>query len=365
MNNLEVITITKHKLEEAIQNNTFWNGKAEAPFSKNKAKWMLENNRAIADDPLAVMAYDGNKIIALIYLVPDLITTNNNLTKKVFWSQRWWVADKYKDTVLSTYIKKLSLNTCNNHVLVKFLGDNTKAYYKKQPFTEFSERKRYIIIFSLDYELLVYKKASLKKAASLIKVADKVSRKIIAKLNRSKAKINTSLVSYNSVSSIDDELWLFLRKHCSNDIVPKDKAYINWQINNNQYHTVNNKENKPDYRCLLGSISNKIYNSNFVVKNDNKVIGFVSGFVSNNRFIVRYFISDKNFYDHCIKVLIKALINAECTILQTENNELGAYVMNKFFKIYADVKPLVSLIHNDIDADMNNVLITDQDGNFF
>ncbi|WP_298345896.1 hypothetical protein [uncultured Algibacter sp.] len=365
MNNLEVITITKHKLEDAILNNTFWNGKMDAPFSKNKAKWMLKNDRANADDTLAVFAYDGKKIIALVYLVPDLITTNNNLTKKVFWSQRWWVADKYKDTVLSTYIKKLSLNASKNNVLVKFLGDNTKAYYKKQPFTEFSKRKRYIIIFSLDYELLIYKKESLKKAASLIKLADRFSRKIIAKLNRSKTKINKSLINYKSVSHLNDELWDFLNKHCVNDIVPKDKAYINWQIDNNQYHVINNKEDKLGYKCLLGSISDKMYNSNLVVKNNDEIIGFISGFISNNRFIVRYFISDKNFYSECAKVLIRAVIDTECTILQTENTVLGEYVMSNFHKVYADVKPLVSLIHNDIDVDMNNAMMTDQDGNFF
>ncbi len=365
MNNLEVITLTKHKLEDAILNNTFWNGKIDAPFSKNKAKWMLKNDRANPDDTLAVFAYDDKKIIALVYLVPDFITTNNNQTKKVFWSQRWWVADKYKDTVLSTYIKQLSLNACKNNVLVKFLGDNTKAYYKKQPFTEFSKRKRYIIIFSLDYELLIYKKESLKKAASLIKLADRFSRKIIATLNRSKAKINSNSIHYKSVSSINDELWLFLNKHCAKDIIPKSEAYINWQIDNNQYHVINDKYDKPDYKCLLGSISDKMYNSNFIIKNNDEIVGFISGFVSNNRFIIRYFITDKNFYNECVKVLIEALIDAECTILQTENSVLGDYVMSNFYKVYADVKPLVSLIHNDIDADMNNVMVTDQDGNFF
>jgi len=365
MNNLEIITLTKRSLKEAITENKFWGSSYEAPFSLNKAKWMLENNRAEDEDVLAVLGYENHSIIAFVYLVPDLIEGEEGDLKKIFWSQRWWVSDKYKETVLSTYVKNVSLNECDNQVIIKFLGDKSKAYYEKQPFEKFSKRKRYIILFSLDYALLIYKKNNLKKIAPILKFTDGLSRRIFAIINGRKSRKNSNDVNYEKVELIDDDTWRFIEKHCSKDIIPKSKEYINWQINNNQYHVIKDNVNKLGYKCLLGTISQKIYNLNIVVKHDNKIVGFISGFVSGNRFIVRYFITTEAYYNDCANIMIENLINSKCTLLQTENSKLGEHVIGKYFKVYADVKELISLIHDDVTVNFENSIMTDQDGNFF
>lgn len=365
MNNLEVIVLTKHSLKEAVTENKFWNDSYEPPFSKNKAKWMLENSRADDGDTLALLGYEKHQIIAFVYLVPDLVKLQGNLIKKVFWSQRWWVSDKYKETVLSTYVKNMSLNACNNQIIIKFLGDNTKAYYEKQPFTQFSKRKRYIIIFSLDYELLVYKKSSLKKMASILKLVDTFSRKIIAIANkRTNNKINKG-ITYESVLSINNEAWSFLEKQSKDDLVPKSKDYINWQIDNNQYQLLKDDSKEINHRCLLGTISKKICNVSYVVKNENKIIGFISGFITGNRFIVRYFVTNEAYYNDCLSILVKSFITFKCTILQTEDDVLGERIKERFFKVYADDKELLSLIHNDVNESFSGITVKDQDGNFF
>ena len=362
MNNLEVFTLTKKLLKEAVLENKYWNGIIEAPFSKNKAKWILENNRAEDDDALAILGYENNNVVALVYLVPDLVIGEDGIAKKIFWSQRWWVSDKYKDTVLSAYVKNMSLNECGNQVVVKFVGDNTKAYYDKQPFSKFSKRKRYIIIFSLDYGLLIHKKNSLKKIAPVLKTADSLSRKVIAVINRNKT-INKN-VTYKNVQYIEDEVWSFLEKHCISDIVPKSKDYVNWQISNSQYQILKNSD-KSNYNCLLGSISENINNINIVVKLNNETVGFVSAFNSKNRFVIRYFIANEANYNDCLSIMFRAFKRSKCTILQTENEKLGKLISSKYFKVYCDVKELVSLVHNDVNVDFNNSLITDQDGNMF
>ena len=342
MNNLEVITLTKLSLKEAVTENKFWGDSYEPPFSLNKAKWMLENNRADDEDVFAILGYEKHTIIAFVSLMPDFIKNEAGDLKKVFWSQRWWVADKYKETVLSTYVKNISLNECENQVIIKFLGDKTKAYYEKQSYTEFSKRKRYIILFSLDYDLLVYKKNNLKRIASLLKMVDGFSRRIISVINRRKTRKKNKGINYERVQLIDDVTWDFIEKQCSNDIVPKSKEYVNWQLNNNQYHVIKDNVNKFGYKCLLGSISEKIYNLNIVVKRNNEIVGFISGLVLGNRFIVRYFITTDIYYYDCVNIMIENFINTKCTILQTENSKLGEHVIGNYFKVYSDVKELIS-----------------------
>ncbi|MFV9551000.1 hypothetical protein [Algibacter sp. PT7-4] len=365
MNNLEIIILTKQSLREAINHNKFWDNLYEAPFSINKAKWMLKNARAEENDTFAILGYEKYKIIAFVYLVPDLIKIGDNKTKKIFWSQRWWVSNKFKETVLSTYVKNQSLVECNNQVVVKFLGEKTKAFYNKQPFQKFSKRNRYIIIFSIDYDLLVLKKKKLRKLAPILKVLDKFSRVFIALINTLKSEKNSKGVSYTEVSIINNQVWQFIEKQSINDFVLKSKAYINWQIDNNQYQSITESEKNSKQNCLLGTIAKKIYNINDVIKKENTIIGFISCFISGNRMIVRYFVTTDMYYDDCLNVLIKKMISNKCTILQTEDSVLGERISKSFFKIYADKKELVSLIHNAINQNTKLSLLKDQDGNFF
>ena len=363
MDNLEIITLTKRGLKEALTKNKFWSDSYQPPFSINKAKWMLDNTRADENDIFAILGYEKFTIIAFVYLVPDLIKGEDGSSKKVFWSQRWWVSDKYKETILSTYVKNISLNECGNQVIIKFLGDKSKAYYEKQPFRKFSKRKRYIILFSLDYDLLVYKNANFKKISHLVRFADGMTRRLISLINKSKRLSNG--IEYENVQVIDNDVWNFIDKHINSDVVPKSKEYINWQINNNQYHVIKNNENNLNNKCLLGTISKKIYNSNIVVKHGNEIIGFISGFVTRKRFIVRYFITTETYYKDCLNILIKNLITSKCTLLQTENSILGERVVDRYLNVYSDKKELVSLIHDDVIIKIDKINMTDQDGNYF
>jgi hypothetical protein len=364
MKNLEVITLTKETLRAAVTENKFWANTYEAPFSLNKANWLLENSRAEDLDVFAILGYENYTIIAFVYLMPDFIKGQEGNTKKIFWSQKWWISDKFQGSVLPAYVKNMSIDACNNQVIVRFLGDNTNAYYEKQPFTKFAIRKRFIILFSLDYQLLVSKKASLKKLTPILKSVDKLSRYIVSFINNIKISKRSIGVVYENVEYIDNNTWRFIQEHIKNDVVPKTKDYINWQITNNQYLQINSDSQNMKQKCLLDSISKKIYNINIVVKKGNEVVGFISGLVSGKRFTLRYFIASDMHFNDCLKILIEHLIKHKCTILQTENSKVGEAIITKYAKVYADVKELISLKHNDVSVDLNDVMITDQDGNF-
>mgnify|MGYP003648778817 FL=1 len=364
MNNLEVITLTKRSLKEAVIENKFWGDSYEPPFSMNKARWMLENNRIDDEDVFAILGYENHTIIAFVSLMPDFIKKEDGDLKKIFWSQKWWVADKYKNTVLPTFVKSNSLTEVNNQVIVRFLGDYTKAYYEKQPFIKFSKRTRYIIVFNLDHKILISKKSGLKKVTGLLRFLDKISEKATYLINNKKSKNRTKMLSYRYLSTIDDENWDFIEDYCTHDIVPKTQEYVNWQISNNQYHVIKDGEAKPRYKCLLESISNKIHNLNFMVEKEGENIGFISGLVKGNRFLLRFFITNQDNFDHCIDALMVNFLKSECTLLQTENAVLAERIKKNYLNIYADSKNLVSLVHNEIDMNFHDVIIKDRDGNF-
>ncbi len=362
MEDINIITLTKSLLRESLNNNTHWDSKGYVPFSKSKALWLLRNNRIKDDDVCAVIGLENKKIISFIFLVPDFINTKTG-TEKIFWSRRWWIAEKYKDSVLPTYTMSVAMNAINNKVLIKFLGKEVVEYYKKQPFTEFAYRTRYYIMFNLDTNLLISKVKYLKYFKAFLRIIDQASLHLVTKLNRSAAIKKTKEFSYEYVSYIDETLWSYINPFCKNDLIPKTKEYINWQIDNNQY-TNALTNNKQPFKCLLNSIQKRVYNINYIVKINNKTIGFTSFLIRGKEAIVRYFICENENLEKCADALLENISLTQVSNLQTENKKLGSYLQKKYTNIYTNKRELYALGHNDLNIYFGKAPINDRDGNF-
>ncbi len=356
--NLNIKKLTKKQLEEALEQNLYWGDDISlVPFSKSKARWLLKNERIKNDDVCAILSIENKNLVSFIFLIPDWIHTNNGMTK-IFWSNRWWVHEKYKNSILSTYTQNFSLESTKNQVIIKFIGDDTIEYYKKQPFTEFSKKTRYIFVFGLEEQQILSRLSFLKFLTPLLKLISKSSNFLITKINANKTA--TKELQYKSVNVINDDEWRFIEKHTLNDLIPKSKNYINWQIDNSQY---TNTKSTP-YRCLVTSISRRIYNVNFFVIRNNEIIGFISSLVRDNEYITRYFLCDIENYNFCLDALMENFIKTQCIYLLVEDEGLGKKINNKFIKIYKNLKEQISLAHNDIDIDFKNKKVYQQDGHF-
>ncbi len=363
MQDIKITSLTRKMLEDAIKHNLYWGeGTKVVPFSKNKAIWLLENERIKNDDVCAILGYEKNELISFIYMVPDYIQTNEG-RQKIYWSNRWWVHDKYKNSVLSAYTKKISLDTVKEQVLIKYVGAETLEYYRKQSFTKFGKRKKYIFVFSLDYNLIIGKMKALKPLTPLLKLITQFSRFLITSINILKISLSNKNVAFKHIKSINDSTWDFIEKECRNDLIPKSKTYINWQIDNTQYVEINNS-NITSYKCLVSSISYKIYNENLLVLKENKIVGFISALIRGDEFVLRYFLPKENYYNHCLDALMLNFIKSKCTYILTDNEDLGKEIQKKFTFIYANKKEQFSLAHNSVKHDFTNLQISEQDGHF-
>ncbi|GAL70757.1 hypothetical protein [Jejuia pallidilutea] len=360
---IKIASLTKEELRDAIVNNTYWSTDTrDIPFSKSKASWVLKNDRIDNNDVCAIIGTENQTVISFIFLVPDFIKTKSG-TEKIFWSRRWWISDKYKDSILPTYTMSIAMNAVNNKAVVKFLGKDIEAYYRKQPFTEFAHRTRYYIIFNLDANILLSKISSLKHIKGVVKAIDSVSLSFVSVFNAFKTKKNTKPLTYEYVSCIDENLWQFLSPFCEKDLIPKSKAYISWQIDNNQYTNAPIRDKYP-HNCLLSTIYKRVYNISYIIKKEGHIIGFTSFLVRGKEAMVRYFIVKDEYLEACADALMENVIQTKATNLQTENETLGKYIKKKFVNLYTDKRKLYALAHNDMNIDFENAVINDRDGNF-
>ncbi len=359
---MNTVVVTKAVLRDSLQTNALWEGKYLIPFAKSKGQWLLKNDRIEDDDIVACLAYEDDTLVCFVYLIPDLINTPNGI-EKVFWSDKWWVSNEHKNTVLAAYLKNEVAKITNNRLVIKFLGKDTEAYYAKQPYVKFGERKRFFIIYNLDAGLLINKLRVLRFVKYPLISISNFSLKLIKALNYRKAKLKTRNIHYQYLNKLDEASWMFIEKHCEKDLVPKTKDYIDWQLSNTQY-TNTPIQQKYVSNCLIAGAFSNINAISFSIVENDEIIGFISYLERESEFIVKYFITTAHYWDKCIAVLMEHFVKSGSRIIYTENESLGENILKNYYKVFSSERILHSLIHKSFNFDSNNLLVKEHDGHF-
>ena len=361
---LEVVGVTKKMLRQILNKNTYWKDDI-APLPRSKASWLILNDRISEEDYCGVIAKENKKMVAFIYMFPDLINTHNNEVKKAYWMNDWWVHEKYKDSVLGTYIYNQAIKLTKNQVLIKGYTENVEEFYSKLPFTVIASRFRYTLFFSLDYSMLIGRFKSLNKIKFLVKILDALTGKVVRFINSKRLRNKTYEISYDYINELDDDTWAFIKPLCENDLIYKTKAYISWQISNTQYLQIPLRH-KVAYKNLNAGISNNIHIHNLKIIKNHKIIGFLSYVINFNEFNVKYFlVGDKKNYELCVDVLMEHLIKSKRNFIFTDDSELSKNITRRYVTVYTHKVLKKGLVHNDTNFDYNSVNMLNRDGHFY
>lgn len=362
--NLKVIPLTKKMLKAGVNKNTYWKNPIQ-PIPKTKALWLINNSRIQDDDYCGVLGYEGEKIISFIFMLPDLMNVGQENIKKVYWMISWWVDDKYKETVLSTYIYNEAVNLANKQILIKSYAENVSVFYEKQPFKVISSRLRYTIFFSLDSSMLIGKFNFLKPFKKIIDTIDRAIGGIVKYLNKLRYIKTTNSLSYDYISKLDDETWKFIKPLCKNDLIHKSREYIDWQIDNSQYLQTP-VSSKCYHSHLQTGVSNNIHIHNLKIIKDNKIIGFISYVINYNEFNVKYFlVEDDNLYDLCVDALIENFNKLKTNFIFTDDTKLSNSITNRYVSIYTHKVTKKGLAHNDLNIKSDEYRLLNRDGHFY
>jgi hypothetical protein len=350
-------------LKEAIEQNSFWN-KGLPPISKSKASWLVNNNRIHDNDYCGVIGLENDELIAYIHMFPDYLNTKEDEVTKVYWFIDWWVASKYKNTILGPYIYNEALKLSGKQALINGYAENVKDFYDKQPFKIISTKLRHTIFFSLDSSMLIGKYNLLKKIKFFINLTDTITGSSLRLLNKYKSQKKVKHIKYHYFNQIDDKTWGLLEPHFKNDLILKSKEYLNWQINSNQY--LQTPTYKIPYSTRLAGSSKNICIHNLVILFENSIIGFLSYVINHNEFNVKYFIViEDSHYMLCVDGLMEHLIKSKRNFIFTDDTKLSDAITKRYHTVYTHKVNKKGMAHHDIKFNFKNVNMCNHDGHFY
>lgn len=361
---LEIVGLTKKMLRDFVKENSLWKS-GLAPMPKSKAIWLISNERIDENDYCGILANEAGKMVSFIFMFPDLINTKTDEIHKAYWMIDWWVIDKYKDSILGTYIYNQALKFAEKQVLIKGYTENVQEFYDKQPFTVITSRLRHTLFFSLDSSMLIGKFNFLKSAKFIIDGLDSVIAKVIRYINKKKIDNTTKKLKYDFITQLDRDTWHFIEPLCKNDLILKTCNYVNWQLDNNQYLQQPISKKSP-YKNLQTGISDNIHIHNLKIILKDKIIGFLSYVINYNEFNVKYFlVKNEEYYDLCVDALMENLIKSKRNFVFTDDTKLSDNIKKRYATLFIHKVLKKGLIHNDTKFDYESVTMFNRDGHFY
>ena len=361
--NLQVKPLTRKMLSEALEKNTYWKG-GLAPMSKSKAAWVISKPGIKEDDYCGVLGYADDNIISFVHMIPEILNHSQKDFKKVYFMESWCVAKEYDGSVLSTYIFNEAINLADKQFIIESYNESAEFFYKKQPFNCISERLRHTLFFSLDSSMLLGRFSFLKKVKFIINIIDVISYKFLAFVNNKKNKKRVTNLKYDYLTQLDDSTWSFINERCKNDLILKDRQYIDWHISQKQF--LQTPSNSLPYDSILVGVSDNIFIHNLTIKKEGEIIGFLSFIINYNEFNVRYFlVKDDANYNHCVDALMDNFIKVKRTFIFTDDTKLSDALNNRYKCLFTYKKNKKGIAHNAVNFDFKSVNLNSQDGHYY
>ncbi|UII76147.1 hypothetical protein LV716_18060 [Flagellimonas sp. HMM57] len=365
-NDLQVVSVTKKELRFYLET------KAEErdyllPLSENKAQWILEKPGMDEEDVCIVFAHSKGEVLSFAYLLPDVLSSTNTETdrsnRKVFWMPQWWASTAAKGTVISTYIFNEALRITNQRVLTKAYEQNADTFYKKQPFSIIQTMQRHTIFIALDHKMIIQRIPILRYIKFFFKWLEKASRTIYYWLNRSRIKGITKNIKIKYINQLDTDAWNFVKPFLENDLIAKDKDYVNWQIANKQYIPVPWSSKKSNTGIVKG-FGKKIGIVNYILQEEKNIVAFISFNYISDVAYMKYCVTSEENMTKVSASIYENMIRLKLNYLFTDNVVLADSFSENLSVVYQYTQTKKSMSHNAIHPMLKGMDLAEQDGHF-
>ncbi|MBC73608.1 MAG: hypothetical protein CMH47_15375 [Muricauda sp.] len=362
-NDLQVVLLTKKELLKYLESPNDQR-KYPLPFSQNKAQWLLDKPELDENDCLAVMAVSGGKLLSFAHLVPDFLSSPDQDTgTKIYWIVQWWAAPSAKSTVISTYVFSEALRLSNNMVLTKAYEENADTFYKKQPFSVIGTMERHTIFIGVAKDMVNQKLRLPKWLSPITRWVESISMKYYNAINSSRVNTLTKDLDLRYMNQLDVEAWNFIEPYLQSDLVAKNLAQINWQLDPRQYVSKPWNHGKTDDSKIRG-FAERIGIVNFLVYRYGKAIGFVSFHYIHSTAYMKYCIANDADMPGVCACLYKNLYKLNISYMFTDNQTLAEHLTKTLSVFYHYRQTKKSMAHNTLHKELQVSQLAEQDGHF-
>ena len=227
---MDIKALTVADLKSALSSEDFWHT-ATLPITKHRALSYIHNPRAADDDIVLLVACQDGRVVGYVGILPDKIFCDKR-SHRVGWLTSWWVDPAYAGSGVGAALLFKALNACGQNLGVS--GSSRDAGKVLDATRKFFNLKT---IKGLDIRLRsnlsgawLQKRPVFRPLRLLLKLLDGIYDEIVNYRGLAWQRNNAALpgLTFEYISTIDEETERFIQKHNRQDLTRKTAADLNW-----------------------------------------------------------------------------------------------------------------------------------------
>jgi hypothetical protein len=229
---MEIKGFTVADLDTALRSEDFWLTKT-LPITKHRALSFSRNPRADGNDLVLLVAYQDSLVIGYLGILPDNIFVNNTACK-FGWLSSWWVDPNYASTGVGAILLFKALNAYQQQLGVSGGSKQArKALESSQRFNVIKTLKGLDVRLRINVTgAILRENPEMKIFRVLFRIFDVIADEITnirGYLWECRNRIHPPL-TFEYVSSIDEETDEFIQRHYLLDLTRRGKAEFDWMM---------------------------------------------------------------------------------------------------------------------------------------
>ena len=287
---MEIKSFTVADLKEALLSEDFWTGNT-LPITKHKALSFCHNPRADEDDLVLLVAYQENRVIGYLGILPDKIFANN-AAYKFGWLTGWWVDPICKTTGVGAILLFKALSAYHQYLGVSGASKEArKVLQASQKFMALKPLRGLEIKFRFNAARAVPRRLpGMKIFRVLFKIFDSLMDES-AHIRGFFWKRQNNLfrrLTFEYISAIDEETSRFIQRHHDHDLTRKGKSSLSWIMRYPWIVSAPLKDSSSRKYYFSSRSDRFIYLAVKVFEQDKGMIGFFLLKVRDDRMSVAY-----------------------------------------------------------------------------
>ncbi|UCD79423.1 MAG: hypothetical protein JSW26_29185 [Desulfobacterales bacterium] len=230
---MEIKTFTVADLRTALVTEDFWLT-TTLPITKHRALSFSCNPRADEKDPVLLVAYQDNRVIGYLGILPDKIFANG-IAYKLGWLTSWWVDPSCSTAGVGAILLFKALNAYDQYIGVSGGSrDARQALNASQKFMALNPLQGLDIRLRLKVTSNISRRRpALKILRVFYKIIDAVTDEVVnlRSFFWQRRKNPCRHLTFEYIAAIDEETGRFIQQHHQQDLTRKDKADLSWIMN--------------------------------------------------------------------------------------------------------------------------------------
>lgn len=357
--------IRTSELEDYV-NSEEYNRQNFVAISRNRAISHANNPRADKDDIALILAYDKNKFIGYLGIIPEYLFKGEQKVK-VCWLSCMWVLPEYRRTGIATHLLSDAHKLYNGLVFItNYIPRSKAAFFKTGLYSEIAELPGIRAYFRFDLSTILPRRfPKLKMIKPLLWLADTSLNTLLSIYFNAKAWRIKLENSYEYLEEVDTDTGKFLDESVKENPFRRSHEEFNWM---QKYPWISNEKDRslpydkyyfsqyaPDFRQWFVRIRNK----------KQQIVGFLMLTNQKHELKTPYIIVTKEILPDVFQFIYRLMIKEKVFTLVSHHKYFVEQVYknkNKFLMIRA--KNYGFIATNEIAQLMNNKYgkLSDGDG---